>query len=156
MKKQELIKAIMTEVEDTNLRNELLRQIVNNRSENDSLLNALSKLGINTTGAKEYVGFQLKVKVILGHVAGGLLLFGGAVMILVYLTQRYYGAVMVSAFCAVMGWYALVSAQKLSRALKPATPAQQCAAGSQDPLCFSSSVERPSGSSGHPASVRED
>ena len=43
MDKQELIKKVMDEVKDENLRNELLKQIVNNKNENDSLiLNELS------------------------------------------------------------------------------------------------------------------
>jgi len=119
MDKQELIKKVMDEVKDENLRNELLKQIVNNKNENDSLiLNELSKIGINPSGAKDYVGFQMKAGIIVGYVVSSLFLFGGGLVALaLFATGEFFGGAFASIF-AIIGLFSFISTRKMSRAVK--------------------------------------
>ena len=89
MNKTAMIEKIMSEVSDKTTRDKLLAAIADDtdKSSNDSLIMAeLSRLGVNTEAARDYVRFNYKLEVVLTYVVsigclviGGLGLLGGLV-----------------------------------------------------------------------------
>lgn len=115
MDKQELIKKIIEDVKDEKLKNELLKQVVN-AGDNDSLiLKELSRIGFNPEGTKEYVGFQMKIGIIVGYIVASLFMFGGGLFALGSLLQGEFGSALFASIFGIFGLMAFINTNKMRR-----------------------------------------
>lgn len=81
-KRVETIRRILDEVQDPTLRDSLLRELVAVDRSGEYLYSTLKSLGLNPTGVQSFVGFQLRLGVLVHFGLGALFIIMGLAKVL--------------------------------------------------------------------------
>jgi hypothetical protein len=114
MDKQKLIERIMTEVKDTELRDELLMAVTkeDHKDSTDSvIIRELERLGFNPQGSREFIMFNAKFEAYAGIVGSAIFMIIGIVMLVTPFAP-------LGLFFIPMGGFGIYYSQKLLKAIE--------------------------------------
>ena len=116
----ETIRKILDDVQDPTLRESLLRELVAAKRSDENLHSTLKSLGLNPTGVQSFVGFQLRLGVLVHFGLGALFIIMGLAKVF-----EEYGRgtglsfeAKIHAIFVLGGCIAIIQGYRLARALR--------------------------------------